>query len=351
MSAEPAPLVIRFGSFGDMVLMIPVVRLLAARYGRPCDLVSSGSWTDPLFRRVPEVGERFYLTSRRAPYWFNRSQRELVSWLRRRGPGPVYVFELDEKPRWLLRRAGIEERWICSLPDFPLVPGEHILAPSLRLAQSVPAALGQRAPSADRLPSFSTRPVLSDEDRHDCAAWLTRRNLADRPLVLIQAGNKKTNKRGDRRRATNVKHWPESNWATVISFVRESLPAAAVILCGAPMERPLAEEIFALLPSGVREQVVIATDELPIARLLALQERAHSLISVDTGPAHSAAAMGCPLVVLFTRLADRTSDLYAPIATTAPVRIVQPDASIPDAVIANIPPQDVIVAWRGLVGL
>src|SRR5205823_5913430 len=36
-----------------------------------------------------------------------------------------------------------------------------------------------------------------------------------------------------------------------------------------------------------------------LLRLLALCARSHSMISVDTGPAHAAAALGLPLVVLF----------------------------------------------------
>ncbi|MER3546856.1 MAG: hypothetical protein C4338_04305, partial [Rhodanobacteraceae bacterium] len=39
--------------------------------------------------------------------------------------------------------------------------------------------------------------------------------------------------------------------------------------------------------------------ELPLRRLLALCERASAMISVDTGPAHAAAAMDCPLIVLY----------------------------------------------------
>jgi heptosyltransferase-2/heptosyltransferase-3 len=39
--------------------------------------------------------------------------------------------------------------------------------------------------------------------------------------------------------------------------------------------------------------------ELSLRQLLALSEAAHSMISVDTGPAHAAAALGLPLVVLF----------------------------------------------------
>lgn len=38
--------------------------------------------------------------------------------------------------------------------------------------------------------------------------------------------------------------------------------------------------------------------DLPLRRLLALLALGHSLVSLDTGPAHVAAALGCPVVVL-----------------------------------------------------
>lgn len=45
------------------------------------------------------------------------------------------------------------------------------------------------------------------------------------------------------------------------------------------------------------QRVVVA--DLPLRQLLALCELAHSMISVDTGPAHAAAALGLPLVVMY----------------------------------------------------
>lgn len=356
-----APLVVRFGAFGDMVLMIPVLTLLRQRYGGRCDVIGSGPWTEPLLQRVPAVAERFYLTSRRAPYWFNRSQRQLVAWLRRRDRGPVYVFEPDEKPLALLRRAGIGPEWICTLRDLPRQPGEHILAHALRLARATPSALradpaapaaaGLPSPAADAPPTTpSPRPTLTDSDRRDCADWLAQRGLTGAPLVLLQPGNKKTMKRGDRRRASNVDYWPESNWAAVIGGVRAALPDARIVLCGSPAERELALDIAALA-SAHRDHLVVASTELPIPRLLALQERAQSMISVNTGPAHSAAAMGCPLLVMFTRHAHRAADLYAPVATTAAVEILQPPADSGDPGLSAITADAVVAAWRRLVRL
>ena len=342
------PLVMRFGAMGDMILLVPMLKALQQRYGQPCELVGSGPWTAPLMERVPACGRLHLLTSRRAPYLLNRSQWQLVAALRRRPPGPVYVFESDDKSLELLRRAGIGPEWICSLRDFPRQPDEHIVAHALRLARQTPLAMASSSatPSGQAVPD--TRLELSANDRQDCEAWVNQRGLAGSPLVLVQSGNKKTMKGGPRQRASNVKYWPEAYWAEVIAGVHHILPAARVILCGAPSERELVQDIANCVPGGA-EFVIIATDDLPIPRLLALQERAHSMISVDTGPAHAAAAMGCPEVVLFTRNPLCEASLYAPLSTGAPVRILQPDVGSADAGLTAIAPSAVVTAWHELI--
>ena len=335
---------------GDMILLVPMLKALQQRYGQACEVVGSGPWTAPLMARVPACARLHILTSRRAPYLINRSQWQLVAALRQRQPGPVYVFESDDKTHDLLRRAGIGPEWFCSLRDLPRLPGEHIAAHALRLAAETPRALTGTANALHPTPELDTRLVLTEADRADCAAWLAQRGLAGFPLVLIQSGNKKTMKGGPRQRSSNVKYWPVGSWAEVINGVLHTLPAARVILCGAPSERALAEDIVARVPeSGGR--VVLATDDLPIPRLLALQERAHSMISVDTGPAHAAAAMGCPEVVLFTRNPLCAANLYSPVPISAPVKIIQPDDLSPDPNLTGIAAAEVVTAWRELIAL
>ena len=341
------PLVMRFGAMGDMILLVPMLKLLQQRYTQACDVVGSGPWTVPLMARTPACGAVHLLTSRRAPYWFNRSQWQLVSALRKRRPGPVYVFESDDKSHELLRRAGIGPEWICSLRDLPRRPDEHIAAHAMRLARQTPRALaGGRIPEVAGEPD--TRLKVTEDDRRDLEAWLRRRGLAGAPLVLIQSGNKKTMKGGPRQRGSNVKYWPEANWAAVITGIHCILPASRMILCGAPSERALAEDIAKLVPEA-SANLSIATDDLPIPRLLALQERAHSMVTVDTGPAHAAAAMGCPEVVLFTRNPLCEASLYAPLPTSAPVKILLPPDPAPDASLASITPEAVVRAWHELV--
>jgi heptosyltransferase-2/heptosyltransferase-3 len=68
-----------------------------------------------------------------------------------------------------------------------------------------------------------------------------------------------------------------------------------------------------------QQQVYCVADELPLRRLLALLSLAHSCISVDTGPAHAAAALDCPLTVLFGQADARR---YQPLSSTSKVVVI-----------------------------
>jgi len=119
--------------------------------------------------------------------------------------------------------------------------------------------------------------------------------VGDRPLLLLQPGNRRTMRgRSLRIKESDDRFWPVDRWATLIDRIHERLPAARIVLCGAAREDVLLGwiESAAALP-----EVVLRG--LPFPGLFALCARAHSMISIDTGTAHAAAALGTPLVVLF----------------------------------------------------
>jgi heptosyltransferase-2/heptosyltransferase-3 len=97
--------------------------------------------------------------------------------------------------------------------------------------------------------------------------------------------------------------------------VLERLPDSRALLLGAPWERPW---VKAVADACDDPRVVDASGELPLGRLVALCSRAHSCVSLDTGPAHVAAAAGCPLVVLVGRADPRRNRPLGP----GPVRLV-----------------------------
>ena len=45
MTIGGAPLVVRCGAMGDMVILLSLTEGLSRRFGRPVDVVSSGGWT------------------------------------------------------------------------------------------------------------------------------------------------------------------------------------------------------------------------------------------------------------------------------------------------------------------
>jgi ADP-heptose:LPS heptosyltransferase len=345
---NPRPLIWRCGALGDMVLLTPLIRSLNRRFGQPVDLVSSGAWTRPLLEGQPGLGEIFLIDSRKTPYWLSLSQQALVRRLRARGPGPVWFCDTGPNVgRELLRRAGIPDAWVCEHSSDEWVPGEHIVDRWIRFGQRSPAALMMNSAANDARIDELDAPraallEIQPEMRASLEPWLAKRNLTGRKLILIQAGNKRTMRRGDRQRASNTKYWPEQNWADVISGLRAERPDHAILLLGVPTEAELNDEVAKL--SGAKDVHNVA-DDLPIHVLLPLLERADSMVSVDTGPAHAAAALGCPTVTLF--------GVHDP-ALCRPGGVTTPAITITGTVdgkpsMLGIQPSQVMDAWKKLM--
>jgi hypothetical protein len=339
-----------------MVLLTALIRVLYAQFRVPVDIVTSGPWSVPLLHGQPGVGEILSLRSRKTPYWLSPDQRRVVRRLRDRGIGPTWFCDGGDAARPLLARAGIPEEFIVDVKDHPLLPGEHATEQWRRFAQIMPAAVSAPMAAAGGVDARGAvmRDVdlaavtpgcyleVSDRQRADLEGWLAARGLSAAPLILIQVGNKRTMRRGLRRLAANNKYWPNERWADVLGYVRRQCPDHAIVLLGTGPEYALNREIAALANvTGLHN----AADDLPIPRLVALLARAAGLITVDSGPAHAAAAVGCPLVVLFGKALP---SLYRPWGTAgADVRLLtgeiegQPD-------MLGIEPRSVMEAWSGL---
>lgn len=335
------PLALRCGAFGDMVLLTALIRVLHAEFRAPVDIVTSGLWSEPLLRGQPGVGQIFSVRSRKTPYWMSIDQQRVVRQLRARGAGPTWFCDGDPAARPILERAGIPGSCIVDVKDHPLLRGEHATQQWRRLAQIMPSMV--RAPGAGIdavLPGCHLE--VTQVQRAQLTAWLETRGLADQPLILMQIGNKRTMRRGLRRLAVNHKHWPQERWAEVLRFLRRRHPRHALLLLGTGPEYQLNRELASLAGVGGLHNVA---DDLPIPRLLSLLDRAAGLVSVDSGPAHAAAALGCPQVVLFGKASP---SLYRPWGTAgADVQLLtglvngEPD-------MLGIEASSVIAAWSAL---
>lgn len=299
LNAPPlTPLVVRFGLVGDMVLHTPLLHLLRRRYGLPCRLLTSGHWSSELFAGSADVSEIWELRARHRPLLLSPERWRVIGALRSHG-GPVYVTEEGTryagKIRRLLALAAIEPARCVFLSEQPQ-QDEHWVDRLLRFGALTPPALhaeGYPSPAADasNAPHLEVHPA----DREDRDAWLHRRGLSGHELILLQPGNKRAIRHA-RRSQDDPKAWPINRWSALVQAIHASMPMARILLCGSPSEAGLLRDMRTA--AGV-DGVEVAADDLPLRRLLAIMEVAHSMVAVDTGPAHMAAAIDCPLVVLY----------------------------------------------------
>ena len=336
------PLAVRCGAFGDMVLLTALIRVLHAEFQCPVDIVTSGSWSEPLLRGQPGVGAIMSVRSRKTPYWISADQQRVVRRLRLRGASPTWYCDGNDAARPLLRRAGIPDDFIVAAKDHRLRPGERATEQWRRLAQIMPAVPLSVRPIDLTAISPGCHLKVMDSQYTDLHAWLAARGLRAAPLLAVQIGNKRTMRRGLRRLAVNSKYWPIERWAEVLRALRRRHPAHAIVLLGTGPEYALNQELAALAHiDGLHN----AADDLPIPRLMALLEHADGLLTVDSGPAHAAAAVGCPQVVLFGKALP---SLYRPWGSAAAdVQLLSGEvAGAPDMLGIDI--GSVITAWSKL---
>jgi ADP-heptose:LPS heptosyltransferase len=343
MSAKLPPLVMRCGAFGDMVLLTVLLEQLAGRFQAPVDVIASGPWSEPLLAGHHAVGRMFILRSRRTPYWLSFSQQRLVAWLKSRGAGPTWFCDRGEG-RELLTRGGVPDDYVVDSTQYPFLEGENFADRYLRLGALTPAAFEGLLPPAPPGAARAAHLEVSEGARHELDGWLAGRGLTGRPYMVIHPGSRHVARRRVRSRSGAAKYWPEDRWAAVVRGVRARCPDQPIIFSGMGAETSFIADVLGL--AGVADTVNAAND-LPVTRLLALLERAQSFIAVDTGPAHAAAALGCPTVALFGHIDPW---LYRPGGATTPaVTLTGTVDGKPN--ILGIEPEQVIRAWEELTGM
>lgn len=367
MPASVTPVVIRFGRLGDTILLQPLMRKLQQRYGKPCRLLALGDWPQVLFSAQPEVEGFIPLRSQHGSLLFSPSRWRVALALRGLRDSPVYVCEPEPrattKVRPMLALAGIpaehcqfiqamtmreNEHWIDWLLRFgeqtpPAFRAAYAAAPPAHVPERAAVAAAEKPIGAVSEPQDSGPQLLvTAAERADRDAWLSAQGMLGRPLVLLQPANKRTIRwNGVRHADDDDKSWPAERWGALARAISYRLPEAQILFCGAAAERSYIE---ALLAATDTRALRVSAAVLPLGRLKALLEIAHSLISVDTGPAHLAAAVGCPLVVLF---GSRWPSTWAP--RSGHGSAVSLLGGLPDVTrVDEIDTSQVISAWRML---
>lgn len=286
-------------------MLTAALRLLRARYGKPCYVVGADAWAPDIYLGLAEVGDCWPLP-RKAPFLLGSAWPAILRALRRSAPGPIYVFEHHRgqvrRIRRLLRLSGIDLSRCLFIDEAPGAESPWLDA-LLRFARRTPPTLNpgdypEPATARTWPPALRVLP-MEKACRDD---WLHSRGYRGAPIIVVQPGNHRTMGRRRLRnwRGRDDKVWPVSHWVGLLHRLHARMPDAMLMLSGAAAEMPLLEAI-----RGAAALPCVTTASIELRPLFALCEAAHSVISTDSGPAHAAAALGVPLVVIYGTQSSR----------------------------------------------
>jgi ADP-heptose:LPS heptosyltransferase len=258
-------------------MVTPLLRALREKFeDAEVDVLCSRLAADVL-ELTPGVARRFALRYRNLPYALSLEKQKVVRELRSRGYDFAVLLERADRYRLLLERAGVRD--IRSFRETPFDPKSHAIVNNLRAAR-----IGSETSGLDM------EVFLSDDDRRRAAELLEEVPV---PRVGIHVGYGPRGRK--RNQSERLKGWSSDNFTEVAARLLEG--GRSLVFTGSLEDRRDVEAILARLPATGK--AVSLAGRTSMRTLAAVIEKLDALVSVDSGPAHLAAAMGTPLVVLW----------------------------------------------------
>ena len=284
-------LLVRAGALGDSLMVTPVIRALAERYPEATVDVLAAESAAAVFELHPFVDQVLTLRHRNLPFAVSPEKRRLARELRSRGYDFAVLLERAPRYRELLERAGVGE--IRSFRENPFDPEAHAIANNLRAA----GAEG----------SHDMEIMLSADD--DAAADRLLAGLSS-PVVGLHVGYGPRGKKRDQ--SHRLKGWATSNFAALARSLEAD--GISVVVTGTSED---AADVAAVTRGGLAVDVSGRTS---VRELGALIRKLDVYVSVDSGPAHLAAAVATPLVVLW---GPAILEQVRPISSRSPVTVLR----------------------------
>jgi heptosyltransferase-2 len=306
---SPRILVLRAGAIGDTLMATPLVRALRRTFpGAYLVFICSRSAFE-ILQHNPHLDRVIPLAHRHLPGWLSGEKRRVVQEMQELALDWALVLESHSSFIDLVRRAR-PKRLIAYGPvpegsGFERArfdPKRHSIDNHLDAADRLGVL------PAGREMDLPYPPELDEVIRRRLQGWGVHEAGG---LVGIHPGW------GGRKHSieqTRLRSWPPERFAQVIQWLVKTAETR-VAMTGSKADRPLTEYIARL--AGV--PCLNLAGELSLLELAALIRRLNLFLTVDSGPAHLAAALATPLLTLWgPGIFEQTS----PQAGRGPVRIL-----------------------------
>lgn len=295
-------LLIKFWGLGNIVLLLPVVRLLRTRYPKARITFVSLSRNRDILDACPHLDRRIYVNDRNV---FTLLWTLVAAVFRAGGTRPDLAIDFEQFARSstilaVLARAkqvvGLatpgQGRAVLYHKRVRYDDRQHMGQTYLDLARA--AGVAERVYRPEPMP-------VGDAHREEARAFLGEagRGPEDGPLVLFHPGS------GDNFAG---RRWPSESFAALADrLVAEE--GARVVVSGGSAEKGLVREVIGAVSR--KDRVLDAAGRLSVLGLAALIERCAFVVTNDTAPVHMASSLGVPVFAFY---GPNTPRLYGPLS-------------------------------------
>lgn len=292
-------LLVKLWGLGNIVLLLPVVRLLRERHPDARLVFVSLARNRELLDACEDLDDRIYIRGDGAIALFVSLLAAVVR-ARRASPDVAVDFEQFARASVVLAAfAGAEQVIGLDTPDVVRTrlyhkhvrydDTQHMSQTYLDLARAAGVDVALYTPGPPPIGDEARRAV--DELLHAAAA--------SGPLVVLHPGS------GDNFQG---RRWPEDSFAALADQLIAD-EGAFVVVTGSRGERDLTARVVASVARP--ERAIDAGGRLAVRELAALVERAAVVVANDTGPVHLGSAVGTPVLGLY---GPNTPRLYGPLS-------------------------------------
>lgn len=284
-------LLVSFNRIGDLTMATPLYRqlaktgklaLLTRSFGKT--LLESQSFIDKVFTLDhPNRGK-----SGLKKLIFGGPRRQLAKAMRQENFTEILIYQ-DER--------SIIQNWLAT--EFPETPIKKMVIPVKKGEEHYSQRYRRAAESINLdLQGYDPIPRLDLSPDANMAANKFLAHLGKK-IVGIQMGSQRSQDKTLWKNKPNLKGLALSQWLALISEILNSDSDVILAFHGAPSEWQLIETVIKKLPKTLQNRCSNFTRSIPLELLPAILKQHYALITIDTGPAHIAAAAGCPILVFF----------------------------------------------------
>ena len=281
-------LIVRIGAVGDVLMATPLVSAIRKTFPDSYIGFLTSDYAMPLLQYNHEINALYSIKHRKLPFWLSREKQRLADEMKKKKWDVIFLLESNPIFASLIKKFNAEAVYGFKgetngyLTDsIPFSSDSHVISNFLKLGSLLGKGFNE----------FQMKLYWNDAAIEKVKTVLNKLP-ANYPKIAIHAGFGPSGKKG--RKAIGIRSWPIDRFReTIIRLNKET--GASFVLTGTAEEFTTNESIT----KGLKFPILNLAGHTTIPELGALLKEMDMLISIDSSPAHIAAAVGTPLIVLW----------------------------------------------------